>query len=555
MKGYRQIRKFLALSLTLVLTAGCCTPVWAGEASDKKISKEETVYVMAGDNGAADKIIVSEWLKNLGKKSLIKDHTELQKIENVKGEETFTDGSWNAQGKDIYYQGEINKELPVEMKISYYLDGKKVSAKEIAGKSGKVKIRFDYTNNQKMDGVYVPFVLLTSMSLDNETFTDVEVVNGKAINDGQKSMVVGYALPGLEKSLNLSNTDINIPDYVEVTCKAEKFALDGTMTVATSSLLADLDIGNINSIDDLNGAMDDLQSAAQQLQDGSVKLQSGADELSKGTGDLYQGTKTLREKVTQLAAGLQSASAGAAQLQNGAGQLQAGAGKLETGAESLQGGIGQVAAGVESAVGGLSQTIAGDKQVLAGLSQLQASASQMGLNEQQQAALNQAVEQLKAGLSQTIAGQEAVSSGLAGGKDGLSQLQSGAGSLVSGSKELNAGLASLSGGAKDLNAGIAAACKGAGLLEQGAESLAQGAGKVNGGAGSLASGARDLSSGISQFKSQGIDELVQVFDGDISKVKDRLKALQNAAEDYQSFAGKKAETKGSVKFIYKTDEV
>lgn len=555
MKRCRQKTKALALGLSLMLAAGCFCPAYAGEKSGKQVSKEETVYVMAENNGTANKIIVSEWLKNLGKKSLIKDHTELEKIENVKGEETFEDGSWNAQGRDIYYQGEISKELPVEMKIRYYLDGKKVSPKEIAGKSGSVRIRFDYTNNQKMGGVYVPFVLLTSMSLDNEKFTDVEVVNGKVINDGQKSMVVGYALPGLEKSLKLSNTDVNIPDYVEVTCKAEKFALDGTMTVATSSLLSDLNVGDINSIEDLNSAMDDLQSAAQQLQDGSIKLQSGADELSKGTGDLYQGTKTLKEKVAQLGAGLQSAGAGAAQLESGAGKLQAGAGKLESGAESLKGGIQQVASGVDSAVGGLSQTIAGDKQVLAGLEQLQASAAQLGLNEQQQAALNQAIEQLKAGLSQTIAGQEAVSSGLTGGKSGLSQLEAGAGSLVSGSKELNAGLGTLSGGAKDLNTGIAAACKGAGLLEAGAESLAQGAGKVNSGAGSLAAGARDLSSGISQFKSEGIDKLVEVFDGDISKVKDRLNALQSAAEDYQSFAGKKAETKGSVKFIYKTDKI
>lgn len=555
MKQCRQTTKFLALGLSFLLAAGCFSPVWAGEKSEKQVSKEETVYVMAGNNGQVDKIIVSEWLKNLGKKSLIKDQTELKKIENVKGEETFENGTWNAQGKDIYYQGEISKELPVEMNIRYYLDGKRVSAKEIAGKSGKVKIHFDYTNNQKIDGVYVPFVLLTSMSLDNEKFTDVEVVNGKAINDGQKTMIVGYALPGLEKSLKLSSTDINIPDYVEVTCKAEDFALDGTMTVATSSLLSDLDIGEINSIDDLNSAMDELQSAAQQLQDGSVKLQSGADELSKGTGDLYSGTKTLKEKVSQLAAGLQSASAGAAQLESGAGALQSGAGKLQSGAESLQGGIGQVAAGVDSAVSGLSQTIAGDKQVLAGLQQLQGAAAQLGLNEQQQAAINQAIEQLKAGLSQTIAGQEAVSSGLSSGKDGLAQLESGAGSLVSGSKELSTGLGTLSGGAKDLNTGIAAAYKGAGMLEEGAKSLADGAGKVNSGAGSLAAGARDLSSGISQFKSEGIDELVKVFDGDISKVKDRLKSLQNAAEDYQNFAGKKAETKGSVKFIYKTDKI
>lgn len=132
-------------------------------------TKEETVYVLAKDDGTAGRIIVSEWLKNTGKTKLLADYTELEKVENVKGNEKFQqvngEGAWKSSGNDIYYQGEIRKALPVEMKISYYLDGKKVSAKELSGKSGKVTIRFDYTNTQKLDGVYVPFVLLTSMSL------------------------------------------------------------------------------------------------------------------------------------------------------------------------------------------------------------------------------------------------------------------------------------------------------------------------------------------------------------------------------------------------------
>lgn len=559
MKRYKQKTKFLALGLSLLLAAGTAGPVYAAEQEDTSVSKEETVYVMAKEDGSADQIIVSEWLKNVGKRDLIEDYTRLKDIENVKGEESFEQkngsGTWKSGGSDIYYQGEIEKDLPVEMKITYKLDGKEVSAKELSGKSGKVTIRFDYTNNQKKGGVYVPFVLLTSMTLDNSVCSNVEVENGKVINDGQKSMVVGYALPGLSESLELGNTGVSIPNYVKVTCDAEKFEMGGTMTVATSSLLSDLDVGSIDSMDDLEDALDQLQSAAGELQDGSVKLQEGADKLTSGTGDLYKGTKTLKEKLSQLGAGLKSAQTGTKTLKQGADQLQAGSGQLQTGAEALETGIQQVISGVDSAVNGLQQTIAGDKAVLTGLKQLQAQSTELGLTEQQKAILDNAINELKAGLNQTIAGQEAVSKGLTEGKSGMGQLQEGAGTLAEGAKALNSGLVDLSGGAADLNKGITAACKGAGLLEDGAGDLSDGAKALDEGAGTLASGTRDLASGIAKFKSDGIDKLVEVFDGDISKVTDRLKALQKASEDYQSFAGKKADVQGSVKFIYKTDEI
>ena len=179
----RRQTRILAVILSLVLAAaGSASPAFASEGAkkdDASISKEETVYVMADQSGDAGKIIVSEWLKNTGELSLVKDYTELKEIENVKGDEPFKEkngkGTWKAEGKDIYYQGKIKKELPIEMKVSYSLNGKAVTAKELAGKSGEVKIRFDYTNNQKLHGVYVPFVVLTGMSLDNDTFSKVEV--------------------------------------------------------------------------------------------------------------------------------------------------------------------------------------------------------------------------------------------------------------------------------------------------------------------------------------------------------------------------------------------
>ena len=206
----------------------------------KKEDKTETVYVNANADGSVDKITVSDWLKNHSSSDTLEDFSNLENIKNVKGDETFTqnaDGSivWDSKGNDIYYQGESNEELPVTMKVTYYLDGQQMDPKDMAGKSGEVKIRFDYYNNSnetvKVKGknynVKTPFTMVTGMILSSDVFSNIEVTNGKVISDGDKNVVVGLAFPGLKSSLNLASydklDDVDIPEYVEVTAKADKF--------------------------------------------------------------------------------------------------------------------------------------------------------------------------------------------------------------------------------------------------------------------------------------------------------------------------------------------
>ena len=184
---------------------------------EDKISKDETVYVIAGAEGEIEKIIVSDWIKNSIKAQTVTDRSELTDIENIKGQETYTIDSetsrvWDAQGNDIYYKGNIEKELPVSINVSYKLDGKALSPSELAGKSGKLTIRFDYENNQyemkkingKEERVYVPFAIFTGMLFDNQVFDNVEVSNGKLINDGDRTAVVGFAFPGLQEDLGIN---------------------------------------------------------------------------------------------------------------------------------------------------------------------------------------------------------------------------------------------------------------------------------------------------------------------------------------------------------------
>ena len=229
--------------------------------------KEETVYVNMDASGNVEKITVSDWLKNAAGSAELSDSSSLSDIKNVKGDETFTqDGeklTWQADGSDIYYQGTTDKELPVTVKLTYYLDGQEISPEDLAGKSGKVKIRIDYTNNEKetvkVNGedreIYTPFAMISGMILSQDNFSNVKVTNGKVISDGRRNIVVGVALPGLSESIGLSDTedldDIDIPDYVEVEADTTNFKLDMTATVATTGVLDDLGIENLDDLKDL----------------------------------------------------------------------------------------------------------------------------------------------------------------------------------------------------------------------------------------------------------------------------------------------------------------
>lgn len=320
----------------------------------QKISKDETVYVLADADGSVQKIIVSDWLKNELGSASVADKSDLSDIENVKGDESYTINGdnmtvWDAQGNDIYYQGNIQKELPVGLSVRYYLDGKSVSPEELKGKSGKVTIRFDYENRQyetvQINGenqrIYVPFAMLTGMILDNDTFQNVQITNGKLVNDGDRTVVVGLAFPGLQENLNLSRDDLSIPDSVEITADVTNFSLGMTVTLACNDLfsqLGDVDLTSLDStsaLDQLTGAMDQLLNGSSALYDGLSTLLDKSSELVAGVEELAQGAAAIKD-------GADSVDDGAAQLKAGLADLSSGLNTLSANSETLNSGAEQV---------------------------------------------------------------------------------------------------------------------------------------------------------------------------------------------------------------------
>ncbi|WP_097014991.1 hypothetical protein [Anaerocolumna aminovalerica] len=306
-----------------------------------EISKDETVYVIAGANGTAKKIIVSEWIKNAIASEKIQDETELENVINIKGDESYTtEGDnihvWDAQGNDIYYRGNIKKELPVNIDISYKLDGSAISAEELEGKSGKVTIRFDYTNNQyemmnidgKQEKMYVPFSVLTGMVLNNDNFRNIEVTNGRLMNDGDRTVIAGIAFPGLSDNLNLKKDTFEIPDNVEITADVTDFEMAATISIVTNELFHNVDLDNVDSLDDLSGSLDELTDAMNQLIDGSFELYDGLSTLLDKSGEMVDG-------INQLTTGAKKLSEGTGELGDGAAKLQDGAAKLASGLDTL----------------------------------------------------------------------------------------------------------------------------------------------------------------------------------------------------------------------------
>ena len=352
---------------------------------DNDADKDESVYLISDANGNVNKTIVVDHLKNKDKKDTLEDASNLSDIENVKGKEKFTQSgdklTWQAGGKDIYYQGTATEEPPVTQKVTYYLDGKEISPEDLAGKSGKVKIRFDYTNttsytetvNGEKQTVSVPFAAITGLVL-GDGFENIEVTNGKAEVSDSSSVVLGYALPGLKDSLGIKGKDldgdVNIPEYMEMTADVENFSMPAAMTFVVNAS----DYVSTDGIDtsDLDDMINDLKDASTQLQDGSKTLAEGTDTLADGLSTLQSKLGTFASGVGTLKSGLKTYTDGVSTLSGGLNTLGNSTGALVSGADKLNSGAGQLASGSATLKDGLKAYTDGASTLAAGASNLDA---------------------------------------------------------------------------------------------------------------------------------------------------------------------------------------
>ena len=312
------------------------------------VTKEETVYSKLDTNGKSYQTVVSDHIKNTEYLEEIKDLSDLLEIENLSEDNTYTQNGnvivWNAKGKDIYYNGKFEKELPIEVKMTYTLDGKEISPEELSGKSGKLNIKIEYTNKAKhyveIDGQYVemytPFVIFAGTYFKNETVQNVKVTTGKAVDDGSKTIVIGMALPGLQTSLGLDKDTFEIPENIEIEMDVTNYEQSSIITFVTPKIIDKEDFNILDELDTLYSSVDTLQSSMDQIEEGAKTLSEGTalysenyNTFNSAIGMLNDGTTTLKENYEMFNNGVQTANEGAKQLNEGMQQLN-------TAAESIK---------------------------------------------------------------------------------------------------------------------------------------------------------------------------------------------------------------------------
>lgn len=590
--------------------------------SNGETYKDESVYVNADASGKVKKTTVTEWLKNTEKGS-VDDETVLEDVENVKGNEKYKEGSddsivWESKGKDIYYQGTTDEELPVNMSITYKLDGKEISPKDLAGKSGKLEMTINYENkfkqNVDVDGqqteMYTPFTLATAMMLPTDEYTNVTIDNGKIVSDGDKNIVVGVAFPGLSEDLGLdsSNLDVDIPSSVTITADVTDVRVGATYTMASANLLDSIGLDDVDSFDDLDDSINKLEDATNQLVDGSKELAEGTNTLNGKSGELISGVDKLADGVTAYTDGVAGVADGAnainsniALVKNGVSAAVEGTGKLATGVSGVQSGLNTVASGINTAIDNLNksgenikglanQTALTDKEKQQIVSNVSAGLDQAGLSKEQKDAVDTAIasavnaasdetnkkvayaaneysEGMSGAASQLSAASSAlttvdpanptatVAGGVAAVSAGIDELQTKLGTGTADQPGLTTGVEALASGVSQLADGANELNQKSSTLKSGMSTLKNGGEQLVSGVGVLASGADTLASGISEYKTEAIDKLADAFGGDIGKVTSRINAMKELSEDYKSYAGIKDGMNGSTKFIIETEAV
>lgn len=344
---------FIAANITATVV-----PVYADESDDSDVTKDESVYTVLNADGSVNEITVSDQLHSENGFNDYDDKSDLKDVQNLKSEDpvkTSKDGFvWNSKDKDIYYQGTSTKDLPMDIKITYTMDGKEATAKSLLGKSGHIQIKIAVDNKQKQTfesngkkyNLATPFVTVAGAMLDQDKFSNVKINEGTVTSDSSHNIAAAVMIPGLKDGLSsVMDSDIYsaISSYLidDITIDADVTDFESPtimLAAATSTDKLKDELGDVD-IPDISSQLDQLQDATNQLIDGSQALYDGAVKLDDGTGTLLNGINALSSGANTLASGADKVSAGAATLQNGLGQLSGNSAAIRSAAQQVADGV------------------------------------------------------------------------------------------------------------------------------------------------------------------------------------------------------------------------
>ena len=597
--------RFASAALALTLAAGCAMPAFA--AGKSSFSKSETVYAVMNGDGSIKSTTVSEHLYSASGLSGVTDKTTLTDIQNTESDAEFTQNGeelvWNTNDTDVYYKGNTDKALPIDVKVTYALDGQEAALEDLIGKSGHLTVTVALKNNEtgtvnvngKDRTIVTPLITAVGVILGGDA-SNVTAEHGMVESAAKSSVAAFVTLPGVKDSLSglLPDEVDSIEDYLQDTVTVEADVTELTcpqVMVACATSTAALGTSNVfdlSSINDLTDGINQLNDAMSQLMDGASQLVDGTSQLANGVLALLDGANTLNN--------------GAAALDDGLGQLTNGLDTLSANNAALNAGAQQVADGVLASAnktlkeGGLIDEdmtwsnyeavidnilTMNDKTLAAGRRKIvrtvweQAPSfkdSQLDLalylsatktNHDLEAALKLMQNydpSMLSGLVQLLTSEDAKNTAKAelkyqvensqdmadvrALKTSLSQIQF----FVSSVNQYTAGVQTAADGAHSAKDGSTQLAAGTKTLYDGVNTLNTGAGQLNDGAGRL-------NDGLNQFNEEGISKLTGALDQDqLHGLKTVLDEMTDRLNDYTSFAGAPDDAESSVKFVYKTAE-
>ena len=603
MKNKKMISGLLLFTITSYMTI----PVFAA-------SKSETVYSNLDSNGKAYKTIVSTQLTNEDKSDEITDISNLLNIENTNGDETFKkEGNqviWDSNGNNIYYKGESDKQLPVECKITYELNGEEISAEELKGKSGNVKIKINYTNNEKhivsINGkqvtMYTPFIIVAGTKIDNAKNKNIQITNGKIVDNGESTLAVGIAMPGMQENIGISKSKIDIPEEIEISMETEDFEMGNIIAVvAVKGIDEDLtsDLNSMYSqINELANASNEILAGANQLKEGTSELVSGVDQLKDGTGAAYAGSKQIKDEVEEStknlkndntpaidsktleaikAQAMQSATLSDEQKAGIAAQAKAAA----TLSDEQKAGIAAQAKAGAKLTDAQKAAIKAEAQKGATFTDAQKTAIIEEAQKKYPTELTEAEKQLILAVAQDTAYQTAEATALKVAQDVATQTAEAtalkvAQDVATQTAETTALTVAQSTATQTAGATATQTATQVGNqakqkftnqvvsqmstlgtaldeLTNGLANIDNGVSALSVGTNKLDSGALQLANGVKTFNEQGISKINNLVNGDLRNIASRVEKMNELANEYNNYAGIQNGMAGEVKFIMITD--
>ncbi|MGI6175458.1 MAG: hypothetical protein ACOYJC_04685 [Christensenellales bacterium] len=600
--GRLLLRRLIALTLCLavLLAAPLLT-----QAAEPEIIKSETVYIEMEADGRLKSVIVNNWLQNRSQSDTIADESRLREL-SITGADVshHAEGeriSWKANGKDIYYQGISYETPPINCRIRYKLNGKPIEPDELIGKSGRVTISVEYTNNiykyetiqHERVRIYMPWTIAAYFTL-NERFTNVTGENVRFMNEAGNTLVYAICFPGINKSLDLSGKN-ELPERFEITANVENFEFERISMMAFPDVFTQIDFQRLDEMLQLAQQLGEMADAADSLYDGAAQLHLGAESLSSGIGPYTQGVRELnggifelKQRMPELTEGVDTLHDATRQLDDGAQLLHEKTRDLNTDeletfsktADDLLDRLQQASPALHSLRPVLEQLIQQDydtslldAQMKANEKAIQAlealGDTQLELAIEQLKATNELLAELKLFIESS---QQADDEELSGALDALYGLLD---YVEEHSEELHEGLENLPGTLQDAQQGVAMLAQATqqlhrqvGGFKQDAQTLSEGVDQMYagsselagysyqlaGGAHTLCWGAGQLEEGLRLF-SESLRKTVEENLLDVETLSLRKQLVEEYGKEYVNFSGIAPDMQGEIRLLLRTDEL